>query len=117
MRSKSLYALTLLVVAGIVWAWLTPIDISVTSRGIVRPEGDPIKIVSEVSGRISFLRVHEGAFVHAGDPLLQLDTRDTLAKKRSLETRIHFTELRLADIQRQLADAAAIEEQSAVLES
>jgi multidrug resistance efflux pump len=117
MRSKSLYALTALVVAGIAWAWLTPIDISVTSRGIVRPEGDPIKIVSEVSGRIASLSVQEGDLVHAGDPLVQLDTHEILVKQRALKSRIHFTELRLADIQRQLDDATAIDEQSAALES
>ena len=109
MRSKSLYGLTLLVAIGIAWAYFTPVDISVNSRGIVRPLGDPIRVISEIGGRISSINVSEGVHVHAGDTLLQLDTRDFLLKREALHSRIHFTEMRLADIQRQLSDATSIE--------
>src|SRR6266487_1754651 len=87
--SKTLYALTSLVLAATGWAYVTPIDISVHARGIVRPKGDV---------------------------LLQLDTRDLLLKQRTLESRIHYTELRLADLQRQVTDATAIEGQSASID-
>jgi multidrug resistance efflux pump len=91
--SKTLYGLTALVIIAGVWAYLTPIDIAVSARGIVRPQGDPIRIVSETGGRIKKVQLEEGAIVRAGAVLLQLDTRDLLLKMRSLESRIHYSEL------------------------
>src|SRR6267142_1133766 len=108
----ALYALAALVLAAAAWAYFTPIDISVQARGIVRPEGDPIRIVAEAGGRIRDIYVHEAAEVHQGDPLIQLDTRELLLRERSLRNRIHFTELRLDDLKRQVDDTAAIDEQS-----
>ena len=55
---------------------------------------EPTKVIAEVSGRITKVYVTEGSNVHTGDPLIQLDARDLLLKKHSLETRIHFAELR-----------------------
>lgn len=115
--SRSLYVLTALVVIAFTWAYFMPIDISVRARGIVRPQGDPIRIVTEVGGRIHKVRIQEGADVRTGDVILEFDNRELLLKKRSLESRIHFTELRLADIPRQLDDVTAIEEQSASVDS
>ena len=114
--SKTLYALGVLVIVAAAWAYFTPIDISVRARGIVRPEGDPIRIVSEGGGRIRKVHAGEGSTVRMGDPLLQLDDRDLVLKQRALESRIHFIELRLAEAQRQLGDAADIEEQSALVD-
>ena len=115
--SKALYLLAVLVIAAAAWAYRTPMDISVQARGIVRPEGDPVRVVSEAGGRIRAVHVTEGSRVRLGDPLVQLDTRDLELKKRALETRIHFTEIRLADLQRQLDDATAIEAQSGSVEA
>ncbi len=113
----SLYVLAVIIAVAVVWAYLTPIDISVRARGIVRPEGEPVRIISESGGRIHQVHVKEGDHVHAGDPLVQLDTRDLSLKQRSLETRIHFTELHLADLHRQVDDATIVEERSASVDS
>jgi multidrug resistance efflux pump len=113
----SIYILAVIIAAAVVWAYFTPIDISVRARGIVRPEGEPVRIISEAGGRIHKIHVKEGDHVHAGDPLVQLDIRDLSLKQRSLETRIHFTELHLADFQRQADDATTIEEHSASVDS
>ena len=113
----SLYILAVIIVVAVVWAYLTPIDISIRARGVVRPDGEPVRIISEVGGRIHRIHVKEGDHVHAGDPLIQLDTRDLSLKQHSLETRIHFTELHLADLQRQIDDAATVEERSASVDS
>ena len=113
----ALYALTALVFAAAAWAYFTPIDISVRAPGIVRPQGDPIRIVCEVGGRIRDVHVREGSEVHQGDPLIQLDPRDLILRQRSFETRIHFTELRIHDLQRQVDDTTAIEGQSTSLDA
>jgi multidrug resistance efflux pump len=115
--SRTLYVLTAVVLLALWWSYVTPIDISVRARGIVRPEGDPIRVIAETGGRIEEVCVVEGQLVHTGDAVLQLDKNDLLLKRSSLETRIHFTELRLADLERQLSDETAIEQQTASVDS
>ena len=94
--SKAVYLLTLLVILAGLWSYQTRIDISVRTRGIVRPAGDPIRVISEIGGRIKKFYGVEGASVRAGSPLVQLDTAGLALKRRSLEDRIHFTETRLS---------------------
>ena len=50
--SRTLYVLTAVVFLALWWSYVTPIDISVKARGIVRPEGDPIRVIAETGGRI-----------------------------------------------------------------
>lgn len=80
-----------------IWAYFTPIDISVEARGIVRPEDGPCLIIAGIGGRINRLYVHAGSRVHRGDILVQLDTHDLLLRKAALEKRIHLTELRVRE--------------------
>jgi multidrug resistance efflux pump len=51
-------------------------------------------IVVEVNGRIKTVNLREGSHVYRGDVLLQLETRELLMKKRTLETLIHLAEHR-----------------------
>lgn len=110
---KSLYLLSTTVAVAALWAYLTPIDVSIRSRGIVRPEGLPVRIVAEVSGRIQTIYVKEGDHVRMGDPLVQLDIRELSLKRLAIETRIQFTELRLADLERQTKDKIALDDMAA----
>src|SRR5262249_27531541 len=64
---------------------------------------------SEAAGRIRAIYVHDGDRVDAGDLLLQLETREFTMRQTSVESRIHFTELRLAELERQLEDANTTE--------
>jgi multidrug resistance efflux pump len=63
------------------------------------------------------LNLREGATVRRGDVLIQLDTVEAELKKRSLESRIHFVEERLRDLQRRLTDNAIVDERAVVLEA
>jgi hemolysin D len=112
-----LYILGLLVFAAALWAWKTPIDITVTAVGVVRPDGEVVRVAAEAGGTIRHLHLKEGAHVRQGDVLIQLDTREVELRKRSIETRIHSTELRLADLDRRIADTRAIEEYAAAAEA
>lgn len=73
---------------------------SVRARGIVRSGSDPVRVVSEAGGRIRKIYVREGSEVRLGDPLMQLDSREILRRIDALESRIHFTELRLSSTAR-----------------
>jgi multidrug resistance efflux pump len=109
---KSLYLLAAMICGAAVWAYLTPLDISIRSRGIVRPEGEPIRIIAEVGGRIRKIFVNEGDHVARQDPLLEFDIRDLVLKKRAIDSRIRFAQSRLKDVERQIDDTIAIANQA-----
>ena len=93
MRAQySLYLLIALVLALTVWAYLTPIDISVRARGMVRPSGGFVKVLTEVSGRITQFSAHEGDTVRRGDILLTLDDKALLLRHSALLSAIHLSE-------------------------
>ena len=98
----SLYVLTILIIALSVWAYFTPIDITVRARGIVRPSGDVARIVAEVPGRISQFTAVEGATIQHGDVLLTLDDAQFRIKRAALLSHIHYAELRLSDVDSRL---------------
>src|SRR5262245_42780818 len=92
------YALTFLLCVAAALAYLTPLDISIRARGVVRSQGEPFRVVSEAGGRITKVYVREGANVNIGDVLVQLDASDLLLRKEALESRIHLIESDLAGI-------------------
>lgn len=58
---------------------------------------EEIRVLSGTTGCISEIAVREGARVHTGDILIQLDTRSLLLRRKSLLTRIDLAELRRTD--------------------
>jgi multidrug resistance efflux pump len=60
---------------------------------IIEHESGAVAILSEVEGVVQDIYVTEGATVHAGDLIVQLDTRNLIRKKHFLESQIHFAEL------------------------
>ncbi len=93
--SMSVYVLTLFITGATARAYHTMVNISVVARGVVRPDEDAIKIVTEVTARITEVTVKEGDVVREGDVLVQFDTRDLDLKRRMLESRIQITQERL----------------------
>ena len=52
-----------------------------------------VPVLVEVAGRLQNVCVAKGSLVHAGDVVIQLDTRDLLLKKNDLESQIHSAEV------------------------
>lgn len=79
---------------------------TVASKGVVEPIRE-VQVVAKVSGKVAEVRVEEGAPVHAGDVLVQLDatpfrTRADAAKTRldTARTNIDKAEAHLRDIEK-----------------
>lgn len=64
-----------LLIAAIVWACLSEVDIVVTSSGMMQPVGNISTINTYAGGTIKAINVEEGAYVKAGDVLIELDTQ------------------------------------------
>ena len=64
-----------LLVAAVIWACLSKTDIVVTSSGTIQPVGNISSLNSYASGTIKSINIEEGAYVEAGDVLIELDTQ------------------------------------------
>ncbi len=64
-----------LLIAAVVWACLSEIDVVITASGTVQPVGNVSSLNSYASGTIKAINVEEGAYVKAGDILIELDTQ------------------------------------------
>lgn len=75
-----------LLIAAIIWACLSKIDVVVTSSGSVQPVGN-INIVQSYSGGfVNAINVKEGDYVHTGDLLIELNTETLDVDKEQLES-------------------------------
>lgn len=63
-----------LLIAAIVWACLSKIDVVITSSGSIQPVGNLNVVESYANGSIKSINVTEGAYVKEGDVLIELDT-------------------------------------------
>ena len=79
-----------LLIAAVIWACLSKTDIVVTSSGTKQPVGNISSLNSYASGTIKSINVEEGAYVTAGEILIELDTQsldidvDTLNNQKSV---------------------------------
>ncbi|WP_020407383.1 HlyD family type I secretion periplasmic adaptor subunit [Hahella ganghwensis] len=79
-----IWAILLLFTIGVVWAIFGKIDIVATAQGKVIPS-ERVKVIQPLeTASIAQIHVRDGQFVHAGDPLITLDTTTTEADVRRL---------------------------------
>ena len=64
-----------LLIAAIIWACLSEIDVVITSNGSIQPSGSINVVESYVSGTVKEIYVAEGQHVNQGDILIELDTQ------------------------------------------
>lgn len=65
-----------LLIAAVLWACLSEIDIVITSNGSLQPSGNVNVVEAYVSGTVKEICVAEGQHVDQGDTLIELDTRN-----------------------------------------
>lgn len=64
-----------LLICAVIWACLSETDIVVTSSGTIQPVGNISSLNSYASGTVKSINAEEGAYVEAGDVLIELDTQ------------------------------------------
>jgi hemolysin D len=90
-----LYAILAFMVIGLLWLFLAKIDVVVSARGKVVPEGE-IKTLQPIeSGSISAIRVREGQAVKKGDVLIEIDPSVTVTDLESKQKNLSLLELEI----------------------
>ena len=64
-----------LLIAAIVWACLSEIDVVITSRGSIQPVGNLNVVQSYANGSVKAINITEGDYVEKDDVLIELDTQ------------------------------------------
>lgn len=75
-----------LLIAAVVWACLSKIDVVVTSSGSMQPIGNINVVQSYAGGFVKSIDVEEGTYVHAGDVLIELNTESLDIDEDQLES-------------------------------
>lgn len=90
-----LYTILAFMVIGLLWLFLAKIDVVVSARGKVVPEGE-IKTLQPIeSGSISAIRVREGQAVKKGDVLIEIDPSVTVTDLESKQKNLSLLELEI----------------------
>ncbi len=75
-----------LLIAAVVWACLSEIDVVITAGGTVQPIGNLNVVQSYSNGVVKAINVSEGAYVKKGDVLIELDTESLEIDQNQLDS-------------------------------
>lgn len=87
-----IFGIFTLLIAAIVWACMSEIDVVITSSGSIQPVGNISSLNSYTSGTIKSINVEEGAYVKKGDILVELDTQSIDIDVESLSSQKEILE-------------------------
>lgn len=89
-------ALAFVLVSGVLWALLAPLDEGLVINGVVSAEGSRVPVQHPVGGVVAEIQAHEGDQVLEGDLLATLDSRQLSVELQSIEAQ-------MVGVQRQLS--------------
>lgn len=104
----TVYVLAILLGIAITWSYFTEVDVVIRAPGIVRPDGEVVRITSEIGGTVEVVHVEEGDPVHTGDVLIRLDHTSIRLERNTVAQQITLLGEQMADIDRKIRDAAGI---------
>ncbi len=95
------YIIAAFCICALLWSILGKVDMVVTSKGVVTPLGDVVKVQSEFSGTISEIFAREGQEVAAGESLMQLVSLEKRNKmeQAATEREITASQLKLLEVE------------------
>jgi adhesin transport system membrane fusion protein len=108
LAGAGVYALGVLCAVALAWSHWSEVDVVVRAPGVVRPEGDLVRVISESAGAVVSVGASEGDRVQTGDVLVRLDGREPRLEGKALEWQIVLGQTQLADIDSKIRDAAAV---------
>jgi hemolysin D len=102
------YILMSLFSLGLAWACLGKVDIVASAKGKIIPSGRTKVVQPYETGVVRAIRVRDGQFVKAGEPLIELDPTMNDAEAAHYQTDLIAAELDLARLQTELTDGGSL---------
>lgn len=90
------FALCVMALLVLLYAWLAPMDVVVPAQGRVIPSGRSKVVQPLEAGIVRRIHVQDGAVVKAGEVLLEMDTTTTGADRERLQRDVWETETEVA---------------------
>jgi len=87
------WTITALIIITILWLTLGKIDVVISARGVVIPDGEAKIIQAFETGVVDEILVKEGEFVHKNQLLININSKTTDAKLKSITKNIAQSEL------------------------
>ena len=81
-----------LLIAAVIWACISKIDVVITSSGSVQPSGNVNVVQSFSGGTVKSINAVEGEYVKKGDVLIELDTESLEIDEKQLNTQKEILE-------------------------
>lgn len=85
-RINLMLSICALATGALVWSWFGHIDIHATARGKIEPAGHAKVVQPLEPGQVAAVHVTEGQWVHTGEVLLELDSREVQAQLAAAES-------------------------------
>ena len=93
-----LYIVLVAILAAVVWASLSHVDLVAVGRGTLVPQGNVKPIQAASSGVVQNLFVKEGDEVERGAPLIQLDASEMRTRVRKLRQELETSQSQLTQM-------------------
>ena len=98
-KSNAIYLIILLgFIGGVISTFLLKIDITVQSRGLLRPLSEPIQISSPIIAEVEKCVLSENKFVKTGDTLVWLNSQKVQEKIAHLQSLVDENNQYIEDI-------------------
>ncbi|GHV48433.1 multidrug resistance efflux pump/hemolysin secretion protein [Clostridia bacterium] len=97
-------AIAVLLIAAVIWASLSKLDIVVNGFGNILPENKVVEIQPLVSGKAESINAKPGDYVHAGDLLIQIENDNAPIDLAQLEYNIEWCRIRREIAENRLAN-------------
>ena len=98
-----MWSLVVLLTVGLLWSIFGTIDEDAVAKGKVIPAGQVKTVQAKNKGIVQKIYVKEGDYVHAGDPLVDLDPTSTGADLDNVKKRAAYYKLDIDRLEAELA--------------
>ena len=104
-----------LLIAAVIWACLSKIDVVVTSSGSVQPIGNLNVVQSYAGGVVEAINIEEGEYVQAGDVLIHLNTETLDVDEKQLQSQKKILEEQQKSIKKSKPEKMFLQSKSLIM--
>jgi multidrug efflux pump subunit AcrA (membrane-fusion protein) len=109
-----LYIIISFIIAALLWAYFSEVDMVVAARGALVPEGYVKPVQSVGGGTVQYLFVREGETVERGQALLQLDSTEMRTRLMKLRQELETSRSQLRQLRTKAPVTETLEQENRI---